>query len=436
MNKFFVLILLSLTLIYSCKTNSVTMEPIVAETNKPFVSETKDTAVISPPFLLGIEVLQQIDFAPLQGKRVGLVTNPTGVNRQLKSTLDILHESKNVNLVALFGPEHGVRGNFSAGDEVISQTDEKTGLPVFSLYGKDKKPNKEAMDLVDVMIYDIQDIGVRSYTYISTMGLVMEAAADYNKEVIILDRPNPLGGEKVEGPLVHEGFFSFVSQFKIPYVYGLTCGELARLLNFEGLLANGKKCQLQIIPMQGYSREMDFEATGLHWVPTSPHIPNSQTAYYYAATGIIGELDPSMIGIGYTLPFQTLVTENIDANQLSNAMNALNREGVIFRPTYYKPYYKEMQGKELQGVQIHITDYKKVNLTEIQFLFLQEAHKIEPKFNPFKGKEERYRMFDMGCGTDSIRLSMMKDYNFEKLRTIWNGECQNFKELSKKYYLY
>lgn len=436
MNKFFVLILLSLTLIYSCKTNSVTMEPIVAETNKPFVSETKDTAVISPPFLLGIEVLQQIDFAPLQGKRVGLVTNPTGVNRQLKSTLDILHESKNVNLVALFGPEHGVRGNFSAGDEVISQTDEKTGLPVFSLYGKDKKPNKEAMDLVDVMIYDIQDIGVRSYTYISTMGLVMEAAADYNKEVIILDRPNPLGGEKVEGPLVHEGFFSFVSQFKIPYVYGLTCGELARLLNFEGLLANGKKCQLQIIPMQGYSREMDFEATGLHWVPTSPHIPNSQTAYYYAATGIIGELDPSMIGIGYTLPFQTLVTENIDANQLSNAMNALNREGVIFRPTYYKPYYKEMQGKELQGVQIHITDYKKVNLTEIQFLFLQEAHKIEPKFNPFKGKEERYRMFDMGCGTDSIRLSMIKDYNFEKLRTIWNGECQNFKELSKKYYLY
>jgi len=436
MNKFFVLILLSLTLIYSCKTNSVTMEPIVAETNKPFVSETKDTAVISPPFLLGIEVLQQIDFAPLQGKRVGLVTNPTGVNRQLKSTLDILHESKNVNLVALFGPEHGVRGNFSAGDEVISQTDEKTGLPVFSLYGKDKKPNKEAMDLVDVMIYDIQDIGVRSYTYISTMGLVMEAAADYNKEVIILDRPNPLGGEKVEGPLVHEGFFSFVSQFKIPYVYGLTCGELARLLNFEGLLANGKKCQLQIIPMQGYSREMDFEATGLHWVPTSPHIPNSQTAYYYAATGIIGELDPSMIGIGYTLPFQTLVTENIDANQLSNAMNALNREGVIFRPTYYKPYYKEMQGKELQGVQIHITDYKKVNLTEIQFLFLQEAHKIEPKFNPFKGKEERYRMFDMGCGTDSIRLSMMKDYNFEKLRTIWNGECQSFKELSKKYYLY
>jgi len=436
MNKFFVLILLSLTLIYSCKTNSVTMEPIVAEPNKPFVSETKDAAVISPPFLLGIEVLQQIDFAPLQGKRVGLVTNPTGVNRQLKSTLDILHESKNVNLVALFGPEHGVRGNFSAGDEVNNQTDEKTGLPVFSLYGKDKKPNKEAMDLVDVMIYDIQDIGVRSYTYISTMGLVMEAAADNNKEVIILDRPNPLGGEKVEGPLVHDGFYSFVSQFKIPYVYGLTCGELARLLNFEGLLANGKKCQLQVIPMQGYSREMDFDATGLNWVPTSPHIPNSQTAYYYAATGIIGELDPSLIGIGYTLPFQTLVTENIDAVLLANAMNALNCKGVVFRPTYYKPYYKEKQGKEMQGVQIHITDFKKVNLTEIQFLFLQEAHKIEPKFNPFKGKDDRYRMFDMGCGTDSIRLSMMKDFNFEKVRTIWNSECDNFKELSKKYYLY
>ncbi|MFA6401169.1 MAG: DUF1343 domain-containing protein [Salinivirgaceae bacterium] len=424
----------------SCKTKQVTyempMEPVTEIEVEKVVEEPSVNDQKTTGFKLGIEVLQQIDFAALKGKRVGLVTNPTGVDRNLKSTLDILHESKNVNLVALFGPEHGVRGNFSAGDEVNNQTDEKTGLPVFSLYGKDKKPNREAMDLVDVMIYDIQDIGVRSYTYISTMGLVMEAAADYNKEVIILDRPNPLGCEKVEGPLVHDGFYSFVSQFKIPYVYGLTCGELARLLNFEGLLANGKKCQLQVIPMQGYSREMDFDATGLHWVPTSPHIPNSQTAYYYATTGILGELNPTLIGIGYTLPFQSLVTETIDADQLANAMNALNLAGVIFRPTYYKPYYKEMQGKELQGVQIHITDFKKVNLTEIQFFFLQEAHKIEPKFNPFNGNENRYRMFDMGCGTDSIRLSMMKDFNFEKVRTIWNGECQNFKELSRKYYLY
>ncbi|MCK9206538.1 MAG: DUF1343 domain-containing protein, partial [Salinivirgaceae bacterium] len=170
MNKFSVWVLLFLTLIYSCKTGQLTKEPIVVETQEPVAVETKKAAVVPQPFLLGIEVLQQIDFAPLQGKKVGLVTNPTGVNRNLISTLDILHQSDKVNLVALFGPEHGVRGNFSAGDEVGNQTDEKTRLPVFSLYGKDKKPNREAKEMVDVMVYDIQDIGVRSYTYISTMG--------------------------------------------------------------------------------------------------------------------------------------------------------------------------------------------------------------------------------------------------------------------------
>ncbi len=428
MNKFFVWFLFPLIMVQSCRTVQLTVESNPVAPIEPIV--------VSPPFRLGIEVLQQIDFSPLQGKRVGLVTNPTGVDQNLKSTIDILNESGKVNLVALFGPEHGVRGNFSAGDEVGNQTDEKTGLPVFSLYGKDKKPSRKAMEMVDVMVYDIQDIGVRSYTYISTMGLVMEAAAEYNKEVVILDRPNPLGGNRVEGPLVKEGFYSFVSQFKIPYVYGLTCGELARLLNFEGLLTNAKRCRLQVIPMQGYSRSMDFLDTGLSWVPTSPHIPNASTAYYYAATGIIGELDPSMIGIGYTLPFQTLVTGHIDAHKLATAMNALNLKGVIFRPLYYKPYYKEQEGKEMQGVQIHITDFKIVKLTEIQFLFLQEAHKIDPGFDPFKDREERYRMFDFGCGTDSIRLSLMKEFDFNKIRAVWEADDANFKELSMKYYLY
>ena len=181
----------------------------------------------------GIEVLRERDFDLLKGKRVGLVTNPTGVDNQLRSTIDILHE--HVQLVALFGPEHGVRGNFAAGDHVGDQVDGTTGVPVYSLYGKNRKPNKEALEQVDVIVYDIQDIGVRSYTYISTMGLVMEAAADLDKEVVILDRPNPLGGIRVEGPLVEDGFFSFVSQYSIPYIYGLTCGELALFLNGESI---------------------------------------------------------------------------------------------------------------------------------------------------------------------------------------------------------
>lgn len=388
---------------------------------------------IKPVIKPGIEVLEEEQFEILKNKRVGLITNPTGVDSKLKSTIDILFENKQVNLVALFGPEHGVRGNFSAGDHITNAKDEITGLPVYSLYGKDRKPGKESLDMVDVLVYDIQDIGVRSYTYISTMGLIMEAAAEFNKEVVVLDRPNPLGGIRVEGPVVEDGFFSFVSQYKIPYVYGLTCGELAKFLNNEIL---EKKCKLNVVPMKGWKRDMVFEETGLNWVPTSPHIPYAKTAFYYAATGIIGEIDPNLIGIGYTLPFQTLVTEKINAQQLADKLNKLKLEGVLFRPMYLKPYYMAKKGKELQGVQIHITNYKKVNLTEIQFYFLQVAHEIAPEYNLFEGKDDRYRMFDYGCGSDTIRKHLMKTKNFDDIKNFWNKDIESFKKLSQKYYLY
>ncbi len=390
----------------------------------------------SESFKLGIEVLEENHFDLLAGKRIGLVTNPTGVNSKLKSTVDILFESEKLNLVALFGPEHGVRGNFSAGDLIENQKDAKTGIPVYSLYGKNRKPDSTALSNVDVLVYDIQDIGVRSYTYISTMAKVMEAAAEFNKEVIILDRPNPLGGKRIEGPLVEEGFFSFVSQFSIPYIYGLTCGELAILLNEEGLLENGKKCSLEVVRMKGWNRNMIFGETGLSWVPSSPHIPDWKTAFYYASTGIIGEIDPNLIGIGYTLPFQTLVTENTDALELSKSMNALNLPGVIFRPIFLKPYYMPKKGMELQGVQIHITDFKNVILTDIQFYFLQEARKTDPDFDIFRGKEDRYKMFDYGCGSDFFRKSLMKNTPFDELKPAWYRSVEDFRKLSQKYHLY
>ena len=382
----------------------------------------------------GIEVLADRDFDLLRGKRVGLVTNPTGVDRSLNSTIDILNA--HVNLTALFGPEHGVRGDFSAGDRVGDQVDPVTGIPVYSLYGSSRKPGPEALEQVDVIVYDIQDIGVRSYTYISTMGLVMEAAAEAGKEVVILDRPNPLGGVRVEGPLVEEGFYSFVSQYSIPYIYGLTCGELALMLNGEGMLEGGEQCKLKVVPMEGWHRDMTFEDTSLPWVPTSPHIPDYHTAYFYPATGIIGELDPNMIGIGYTLPFQVLVTENIDAVKLADAMNGLGIEGVRFRPIWFKPYYMARAGVPLQGVQIHLTDPLRAQLTTIQFWFLQEAHKLDPSFDPFKGKEDRYRMFDMVCGSDHLRNSMMTDFDFTRLVDFWNGGTDRFRERSTEYYLY
>jgi uncharacterized protein YbbC (DUF1343 family) len=382
----------------------------------------------------GIEVLGERGYDLLLGKRVGLVTNPTGVDSRLRSTIDILYE--HVNLTLLFGPEHGVRGEMSAGDRVTDRVDERTGIPVVSLYGKNRKPDREALEQVDVIVYDIQDIGTRAYTYISTMGLVMEAAASMDREVVILDRPNPLGGNRVEGPLVEDGYHSFVSQYSIPYIYGLTCGELALYLNGEGLLEGGVKCRLRVVPMEGWNRSMTFDQTGLQWVPTSPQIPDYRTAFYAPATGIIGELDPSMIGIGYTLPFRVLVTESVDAYDLADSMNGLGLEGIIFRPIYLKPYYKEKKGQVLQGVQIHITDPVSASLTEIQFWFLQEAHHIDPAFDPFREHEDRFRMFDQVCGSNRMRISLMENFDFRELQSYWEGGVDAFKDRAEKYYLY
>jgi len=188
--------------------------------------------------------------------------------------------------------------------------------------------------------------------------------------------------------------------------------------------------------MKGWERDQTFDKTGLEWVPTSPHIPQYTSAFYYPATGIIGELDPNMIGIGYTLPFQTLVTENIDADRLSDSLNALQLKGVLFRPIYLKPYYMARKGVPMQGVQIYINDLVNAGLTEIQFFFLQEAHRIDPNFNPFRGKEDRYAMFDKVCGSDLMRKFMMEDFNFENLRSYWNSDRKAFLSLSEKYYLY
>jgi uncharacterized protein YbbC (DUF1343 family) len=202
------------------------------------------------------------------------------------------------------------------------------------------------------------------------------------------------------------------------------------------MLKDGKKCKLKVVPMKGWTRDMSFDQTGLHWVATSPHIPDYRAAFGYPATGIVGELDPNMIGIGYTLPFQLLVTESIDATLLTNALNALELEGVTFRPTHIKPYYMAKKGVALQGVQIHFTDLSMVRLTEIQFWFLQEARKLDPGFDPFEGKENRYAMFDKVVGTGQFRPALIKDYDFEALREFWSKDEKAFVQKSTKYYLY
>lgn len=383
----------------------------------------------------GIEVLRERNFDILKGKRVGLVTNPTGVDSKLKSTIDILFESPDVNLVALYGPEHGVRGNYSAGEYVDFYIDETTKLPVYSLYGKTRKPTAEMLKDVDVLVFDIQDIGSRSYTYISTMGLVMEAAAENDKEVVILDRPNPLGGNRVEGNLVEEGYYSFVSQFSVPYIHGLTVGELATLLNEEGLLNNKAKCKLSVVKMDGWNRSMYFEETGLPWVLTSPHIPHPYSAFYYAASGIVGELRGVVsIGIGYTLPFQTFAAEWINSVELANKMNSYQLPGVVFRPITYKPYYAFGKDKMLNGVQIHILDYDVVELIPIQFYFLQAVYELYGK--SLITESSNNDMFDKVLGTNKIRELFIKNHKAEDIFSYLKKDTDNFRTISKKYYLY
>jgi len=238
---------------------------------------------------LGIEVLAESNFEILKNKRVGLITNASGVDSKLNSTIDIINSGNGFKLVALFGPEHGIRGDVEAGDKISDYVDKITGLPVYSLYGKNRKPSDEILENIDVLVYDIQDIGCRSYTFISSLGKIMEAAAKNNKQVIVLDRPNPLSGNKIEGNVVEEGFFSFISQFPIPYVYGLTVGELANLINNEGMLEDKAKCDLTVVKMEGWKRNYSFEDTGLNWVPTSPHVPHKDSPAFYVASGIVGE---------------------------------------------------------------------------------------------------------------------------------------------------
>lgn len=383
----------------------------------------------------GIEVLKEQKFKILEGKRVGLITNPTGVDNSLTSTIDILYNAPNVNLVALYGPEHGVRGDIHAGDKVESSIDTNTGLPVYSLYGATRKPTPEMLKDIDVLVYDIQDIGCRSFTYISTMGVAMEAAAENGKEFIVLDRPNPLGGNRVEGCLVEDGFISFVSQFKIPYLYGLTCGELAYMIKNDFM--KGMECNLKVVKMKKWKRKMTYDQTGLQWVPSSPHIPHAMSAIFYPVSGILGELGYMSIGVGYTIPFEMFAASWINAEEFATNLNQLNLAGVHFRPMYLKPFYSVGKGELLQGVQVHIIDYDKVELSDIQFYIMQVVASLYPQHKVFdNANESRFNMFDKVSGTDLIRKEFTRTNDWSKVKPLWDKGVKDFKEYSKKYYLY
>ena len=390
--------------------------------------------------LTGIEVLEQNGFEELQGKRVGLVTNPSGVDRQLRSTIDILFHAPGVQLVALFGPEHGVRGDTYAGDHVANDRDPATGLPVYSLYGPTREPTPEMLRGIDVMVYDIQDVGVRCYTFISTLGLVMRACAKAGVEVLVLDRPNPLGGNKIEGPYVQDGYYSFVSQYRIPFVYGLTVGELAGLINEEGLNRGQKgdliplKCKLNVIPMRGWRRNMLYRETGLPWVLPSPNIPSMESALCYPASGICGEYGHLHMGVGYTIPFETFAAEWVDADALKERLDSYALPGTAFRTIHYKPIAGSKAGKLLHGVQLFFTDYEAAPVSLVQFYVMQAVNELFPGHNPYPLKSTR--MLDIVCGTDYVRTAFGKRLQVNDIVDYWNKDIEDFRAVSHFYYLY
>lgn len=399
----------------------------------------QDTVEVVLP---GIEVLRANGFEGLVGKRVGLVTNPTGVDRKLRSTIDILYNAPGVELVALYGPEHGVRGDLYAGDKVADSKDPQTGLPVHSIYGSTRKPTARMLEGIDVMVYDIQDTGIRSYTFISSLGLVMEACAEAGIEVMVLDRPNPLGGLKMEGSYVENGFYSFVSQYRIPYIYGLTVGELAMLINEEklnrGQQGNQKpsKCKLTVVPMKGWKREMLYEDTGLPWVLPSPNIPSSHSPVSCASSGICGELYGFLnIGIGYTLPFEVFGETWINADMLKDELDSYDLPGVEFRTIHYKPFSGRNAGKNVHGVQFFYTDYEAADITLTQFYVMQAVARLYPSKKAF-AIATGIGLFDKVCGSDYIRKTFCKSYSVAEIENFWKKDIKSFAKLARKYYLY
>ena len=372
----------------------------------------------------------------LKGKRIGLVTNHTGVNCAMQSTIDLfLKSAPDVKLAALFAPEHGLHGHAYAFEEVEDKKG-PSGIPVYSLHGKTRRPTAQMLKGIDVIVYDIQDIGCRSYTYTTTLFYMMEEAAKKGIPVIVLDRPNPINGLIVDGPMLQKSWRSYIGYINVPYCHGMTIGELACFFNEKYQIG----CQLKIIKMKGWKRSMAFVDTGLTWIPTSPYIPESDTPQFYASTGLLGELSLVNIGIGYTLPFKLIGAPWIKARELAEKLNDQKLPGVHFLPFHYRPFYGVHKGKDCQGVMITVTDSKMYRPVSTQYMILGMLKNLYPKqvaarlnvLDPSKKD-----LFCKASGNEEM-LHMVCDEKYVawKLILFQKEERERFLEERKKFLLY
>lgn len=375
----------------------------------------------------GIDVIERHAHL-FEGKRLGLVTGPTGLDRKLKSTIDIFNEG--FDLKALYSPEHGVRGNFQAGVSVGTYIDEGTGITAYSLYGDSRKPTPEMLGDIDVLVMDIQDIGSRYYTYLYTMSYCMEACAENKKTFVCLDRVNPIGGLEVEGGILDAGYASFVGRHPIPPRYGLTAGELALLFNSE----YGIFCEMEVVKAEGWQRDMYFQDTGLIWVNPSPNITSVETALLYNGTCLFEGTNLSE-GRGTTKPFELIGAPWLEPFKLAERMNGKALPGVLFRPVYFEPAFSKHKGRQCKGVQVHVTDFKAIRPLEVGLQLLYEIMDFAPdKFQWVPPVREKGRYFiDLLAGGEDVRL---RTYEAGELLEKWRGESSVFKSLKEKYHLY
>ena len=384
-------------------------------------------AAHQPAVMPGDDVLLADTWRELGKRRLGVITNQTGVTAQGVSLVDAIRQNPALKLNAIYAPEHGFRGLGEAGAYVASTTDASTGLPVYSLYGPTRHPSEAMLADVDVLLFDIQDVGSRAYTFISTMAYAMESAAKYGKEFWVLDRPNPVGGTIVEGPVLEPEEESFIGLYPIAMRHGMTVGELARLFNEHF----GIGAQLRVVPMRGYTRAMIWPDTGLHWIRSSPNIPTWQTTFPYLCTGLIDNAGVNN-GVGTHTPFFYAGGYGLNGNALADNLNARNLSGVQFVAAAYSPMRGFWEGKTLTGVRLDVFDPRTFYAVESAVEILCAVREIAPK----QLRIDKPAALDRDWGTPSLREALTGGKSAHEIVEGWQARLDAFRAVRSRYLIY
>ena len=379
--------------------------------------------------LNGVDVLLENPKKYLGNNQIGLITNPTGITTSLESTLDAFHKHEKIKLKAVFGPEHGARGDIQDALEVSNHIDPHTGLTVYSLYGEHMAPSEEMLDGIDMLVFDIQDCGARFYTYVSTLTYCMESAKKQGVSIIVLDRPNPINGESVEGNILEQGFDSFIGLHPIPIRHGMTIGELSSFIN------STIKCDLSVIPMERWYRDQWFDETGLPWVQPSPNLPSLEAATVFPGTCFFEGVNVSE-GRGTTRPFEYLGAPWVDGKRWADSMNTLGLPGVGFRSCYFTPTFWRFKGERCSGVQVHVTDRNVLKPVETGLHLLSTLMALHPRFQFNEPTYDSRRHFDLLAGTDKLRMQLENGDPVESILASWEEAKIMYLKEREKHLLY